>query len=148
MPLLRISIKSLEQNKVNSILIKSYWLIKKLFILCWVWTWKISIFEVLVLFLLIFSKKIYFVFKTTFTIFTKTQLYTSKITIAITTRGSLLELFLKVGDPQSRQNNWKMPVEEFFFQSSCSQKAGNFTKETPSKIFFKDSAKIINCIFL
>ena len=40
-----------------------------------------------------------------------------------------------------------MPVEEFFFQSSCSQKAGNFTKETPSKIFFKDSAKIINCLF-
>ena len=38
--------------------------------------------------------------KQRFTIFTKTQVYNNKITIATTTRSSFLELFLKAGAPQ------------------------------------------------
>ena len=48
-----------------------------------------------------FFLKIFISFlKQRFTIFTKSQLYNNKITIATTTRGSLLELFLKAGAPQ------------------------------------------------
>ena len=44
--------------------------------------------------------KIFVLFLKRFTIFTKRQLYNNKITIATTTRSSLLELFLKAGAPQ------------------------------------------------
>ena len=48
-----------------------------------------------------FFLKIFFSFlKQRFTIFTKTQVYNNKITIATTTRSSLLELFLKADAPQ------------------------------------------------
>ena len=49
----------------------------------------------------LFFLKIFISFlKQCFTIFTKTQLYNNKITIATTTRSSFLELFLEAGGPQ------------------------------------------------
>ena len=49
---------------------------------------------------LLFFLKIFISFLKHFTIFTKTQNYNNKITIAATTRNSLLELSLKAGAPQ------------------------------------------------
>ena len=80
-----------------------------------------------------FSFFFFFFRKTTFT---KIHFYNSNITIAITTRSSLFKLFLKLGAHQRHiQNNCKISVKEFIFQPSCSQEAGNFTKENNIHIF-------------